>query len=137
MQCFPCSTTWPAARYVNICRNPRVLLPAPWHRRCTTARVYSKASLTHWKKPRRNKLNPLQQVTYLGILNVLLPAQIITGVLIWGLQEWPMIAAQLGGFQILAMVHTMAAWLFAAFIVSHVYLTSHGAYTDSRNQIHD
>jgi len=78
------------------------------------------------EKTKEHKLNPLQQVTYLGILNVLLPAQIITGVLIWGLQEWPMIAAQLGGFQILAMVHTMVAWLFAAFIVSHVYLTTTG-----------
>jgi len=78
------------------------------------------------EKTKANKLNPLQQVTYLGILNVLLPAQIITGVLIWGLQEWPMIATQLGGFQILAMVHTMVAWLFAAFIVSHVYLTTTG-----------
>ena len=78
------------------------------------------------EKTKAQKLNPLQQVTYLGILNVLLPAQIITGVLIWGLQEWPMIATQLGGFQILAMVHTMVAWLFAAFIVSHVYLTTTG-----------
>ena len=78
------------------------------------------------EKTKAHKLNPLQQITYLGILNVLLPVQVITGVLIWGLQEWPAIAEQLGGFQILALVHTLAAWAFAAFIVMHVYLTTTG-----------
>ncbi len=76
------------------------------------------------EKTREHKLNPLQQVTYLGILNVLLPAQVITGVLIWGLQEWPQLAAMLGGLPILAPIHTLLAWAFAAFIVLHVYLTT-------------
>jgi len=76
------------------------------------------------EKTRGNKLNPLQQITYLIILNILLPAQVITGVLIWGLQRWPQIATSLGGFQVLATVHTLVAWSFAAFIVMHVYLTT-------------
>ena len=50
----------------------------------------------------------------------------ITGVLIWGLQEWPGIATQLGGFQVLALLHTLVAWTFATFIVMHVYLTTTG-----------
>jgi len=78
------------------------------------------------EKTKRNKLNPLQQVTYLMILNVLLPAQIITGVMIWGLQRWPHIAAELGGLPALALVHTLVAWAFATFIVMHVYLTTTG-----------
>jgi len=76
------------------------------------------------EKTKAHKLNPLQQITYLGILNVLLPAQVITGVLIWGLQKWPEIAAQLGGLPVLALVHTLVAWTFASFIVLHVYLTT-------------
>ena len=76
------------------------------------------------EKTRENKLNPLQQVTYLAILNILLPAQVITGVLIWGLQKWPQLAASLGGLPILAPVHTLVAWAFSAFIVMHVYLTT-------------
>jgi len=69
-------------------------------------------------------MNPLQQVTYLVILNVLLPLQMITGVLIWGAQTWPDVAAKLGGLSVLAPFHTLIAWSFAAFIVMHVYLTT-------------
>jgi thiosulfate reductase cytochrome b subunit len=78
------------------------------------------------EKTKEHKLNPLQQMTYLAILNVLLPAQIITGVLIWGLQRWPNIAAELGGLSMLALAHTLIAWTFATFIIMHVYLTTTG-----------
>ncbi len=78
------------------------------------------------QKTKDNKLNPLQQVIYLAILNILLPAQVITGVLIWGLQRWPVLAAELGGLPGLALVHTLLAWVFASFIVMHIYLTTTG-----------
>jgi len=72
------------------------------------------------------KLNPLQQITYFGILNVLLPLQGLTGILMWGVQRWPDIAAALGGLPFLAPFHTLIAWTFASFIVAHVYLTTTG-----------
>jgi thiosulfate reductase cytochrome b subunit len=77
------------------------------------------------KTPGR-KFNPLQQMTYLAILNVLLPLQVITGILMWGAQHWPQVAAQVGGLTVLAPFHTLIAWLFASFIVLHVYLTTTG-----------
>lgn len=84
-----------------------------------------------FEKTPQKKLNPLQQMTYFGILNVLLPLQIITGALMWGVQQWPQIVGDplqgtgwLGGLPFLAPVHSLAAWLFAAFIVAHVYLTT-------------
>lgn len=76
------------------------------------------------EKTKEHRLNPLQQVTYLAILNILLPAQVVTGVLIWGMQEWPVLAESLGGLPVLAPLHTFLAWAFAAFIVMHVYLTT-------------
>jgi thiosulfate reductase cytochrome b subunit len=79
-----------------------------------------------FEKTPQHKLNPLQQITYLGLLNVLLPLQIITGALMWGAQRWPEIAARLGGLPFLAPVHTLVAWLFASFVVMHVYLTTTG-----------
>ena len=79
-----------------------------------------------FEKSERRKFNPLQQVTYLAILNVLLPLQVITGILMWGAQHWPGVAAQLGGLVYLAPFHTLIAWLFATFIVLHVYLTTTG-----------
>lgn len=79
-----------------------------------------------FEKKRDRKLNPLQQLTYLVILNVLLPLQILTGALMWGAQTWPEISAALGGLPFLAPFHSLIAWLFAAFIVMHVYLTTTG-----------
>lgn len=77
-------------------------------------------------KTRQHKLNPLQQMTYFAILNVLLPLQIITGALMWGVQRWPDLATRLGGLPFLAPFHTLIAWSFGAFIVLHVYLTTTG-----------
>lgn len=78
------------------------------------------------EKTPEKKLNPLQQVTYVGILNVLLPLQGLTGILMWGVQKWPNLASSLGGLPFLAPFHTLIAWIFAAFIVGHVYLTTTG-----------
>ena len=78
------------------------------------------------EKTRQQKMNPLQQVTYFAILNVLLPLQILTGILMWGVQRWPQTAAMMGGLPFLAPFHTLISWLFASFIVMHVYLTTTG-----------
>lgn len=77
------------------------------------------------KRPGR-RLNPLQQVTYLAILNLLLPLQIVTGLLIWGAQRWPGADALVGGLTIVAPVHAFGAWMFAAFFLLHIYLTTTG-----------
>jgi thiosulfate reductase cytochrome b subunit len=79
-----------------------------------------------FEKVPQKKLNPLQQITYFGILNVLLPLQIITGALMWGVQQWPQIAGWFGGLPYLAPFHSLVAWTFAAFIVGHIYLTTTG-----------
>jgi len=78
------------------------------------------------KRPDR-RMNPIQQLTYFGILNVLLPLQIVTGALMWGVQKWPEIAGAMGGLPLLAPFHSLVAWLFGSFIVGHVYLTTTGA----------
>ena len=77
------------------------------------------------KTPER-KLNPLQQVTYIAILNILLPLQGLTGIMMWGAQRWPGIVDRMGGLPFLAPFHTLIAWLFVSFIVLHVYLTTTG-----------
>jgi Ni/Fe-hydrogenase b-type cytochrome subunit len=77
-------------------------------------------------KTSERRLNPLQQVTYLSILNVLLPLQVVTGLLMWSGQLWPASISALGRLATLAMIHTAGAWLFAAFLIVHVYLTTTG-----------
>ena len=79
-----------------------------------------------FEKTRENKLNPLQKVTYFGLLNILLPLIILTGALMWGAQRWPEITLTLGSLATLAPIHTLIAWLIVAFIIAHVYLTTTG-----------
>jgi thiosulfate reductase cytochrome b subunit len=42
----------------------------------------------------------------------------------WGAQTWPDVANRLGGLTVLAPLHSLVAWTFAAFIIMHVYLTT-------------
>jgi len=79
-----------------------------------------------FEKNEKRKMNPLQQMTYLVILNVLLPLQIITGILIWGAQRWPTLSNAIGGLRYIAPFHTLIAWSFAAFVIMHMYLTTTG-----------
>ncbi len=78
-------------------------------------------------KSKERKFNPLQMVTYIGLLGVLLPLQGITGMMMWLVQKIPTIQTWFGGLPFLAPMHTLMAWLFASFIVGHVYLTTTGA----------
>jgi thiosulfate reductase cytochrome b subunit len=74
-----------------------------------------------------SRMNPIQKATYFGILNVLLPLQMLTGALMWGVQKWPEVANWFGGLPFLAPFHSLIAWTFATFIVMHVYMTTTGA----------
>ncbi len=75
------------------------------------------------KRP-NERMNPIQKATYFMILNVLLPLQIITGMLMWAVQKYPEIA---GGLPFLAPFHSLVAWMFGTFIIVHVYMTTTGA----------
>jgi len=74
-----------------------------------------------------SRMNPIQKATYFGILNVLLPLQILTGALMWGVQKFPEFANWFGGLPFLAPFHSLVAWTFATFIVTHIYMTTTGA----------
>jgi len=74
-----------------------------------------------------SRMNPIQKLTYFGILNVLLPLQIITGALMWSVQRFPNFTNALGGLPFLAPFHSLVAWTFGTFIIVHVYMTTTGA----------
>jgi thiosulfate reductase cytochrome b subunit len=60
-------------------------------------------------------------------LYVLLPLQIISGLMMLSVQQWPQISDWLGGLNYLAPFHSMVAWLFATFLIAHIYLATTGA----------
>jgi len=74
-----------------------------------------------------SRMNPIQKATYFAILNVLLPLQILTGALMWGVQRFPEVANWFGGLPVLAPFHSLVAWMFGTFILVHVYMTTTGA----------
>lgn len=83
-----------------------------------------------FKKSFWDKLNPLQRMAYFGLLTVLLPVQMITGIWIWAARIWPEAATLFGKATMPWVVgaHTLDAWLIASFVVGHVYLTTTGAH---------
>jgi hypothetical protein len=117
----------PPARFASSSRGPTASSTRRSSRPSTICRASSAATEHPFEKSYKKKLNPLQQITYFGLLNVLLPLQILTGVLMWGAQQWPQTANMLGGLPYLAPFHTLIAWLLATFVVAHIYLTTTGA----------
>jgi Ni/Fe-hydrogenase b-type cytochrome subunit len=80
-----------------------------------------------FEKTPNSRMNPIQKATYFGILIVLLPLQMLTGALMWSVQEFPALANWFGGLSFLAPFHSLIAWTFATFIIVHVYMTTTGA----------
>lgn len=78
------------------------------------------------EKTVEHKLNPLQQATYFSILNLLLPLQILTGVAILVGRYRPDVIVAMGELGLIAPLHVIGAWLFTAFLIGHVYLTTTG-----------
>jgi Ni/Fe-hydrogenase b-type cytochrome subunit len=80
-----------------------------------------------FEKQPDNRMNPIQKATYFGILLVLLPLQMFTGTLMWGIQKFPAVANLIGGLPLLAPIHSLIAWMLATFIIVHVYMTTTGS----------
>jgi len=72
------------------------------------------------------KLNALQQITYLFLLNGLFPFQMITGILLWLVGNYPAIGAAVGGLGVIAPLHNLGSWMFISFLVAHIYLATTG-----------
>src|SRR5919108_2339077 len=58
--------------------------------------IFKKEPHLFEKRP-DNRMNPIQKATYFGILNVLLPLQILSGALMWGIQRSSIVANWFGG----------------------------------------
>jgi thiosulfate reductase cytochrome b subunit len=79
-----------------------------------------------FEKTPEKRLLPLQKITYFMILNALLPLMIVTGLLKWSATIDPRIVDVFGGLKVLATVHRFGAWMFVAFLIVHIYMTTTG-----------
>jgi len=73
-----------------------------------------------------NKFNPLQQLTYLGIMFVLLPAQIMSGLFLWKIKGYEGYINLLGGIKIIDTIHVLLFFVFTSFLFIHCYLATLG-----------
>jgi thiosulfate reductase cytochrome b subunit len=72
-----------------------------------------------------NKFNPLQRLAYLGVLFVLIPLQIITGLIFFFFPELRA-AGLIEQIGLIAVVHTFCAYTLIAFLLVHLYLITLG-----------
>lgn len=79
-----------------------------------------------FRPSQERKLNVLQQISYLFLLNFLFPFQIITGAMIWLVGKSPDFAAAVGGLHVIAPLHNLGSWMFVSFLVAHIYLATTG-----------
>ncbi len=72
-----------------------------------------------------NKFNPMQQMSYLMIMTVLIPVQIITGLFLWDPKLFSPIV-NVVGIQIFDLIHVLLWIFFSAFMIVHFYLATLG-----------
>lgn len=72
-----------------------------------------------------NKLNPLQRIVYGGLLIIVFPVQIVTG-LIYLYYHYPQNPVDAAGLKFAAITHTFGAFLLVAFVLVHIYMTTTG-----------
>ena len=73
-----------------------------------------------------NKFNPMQQVSYLMIMVLLIPLQLITGLLLWDPKLFSPVINLVGGIQVIDIIHVLLWIFFSAFIIVHFYLATLG-----------
>ncbi len=77
------------------------------------------------KKTPEDKFNPLQKITYLGIIFFLVPYQVVTGLLYFYFHKLPTWGIHVS-LPVIAALHIIGAFLFFAFFIAHVYLGTTG-----------
>ena len=73
-----------------------------------------------------NKFNAMQQQAYLSLMLLLLPLQMISGVLLWDVAKFKTAIDMVGGLQLLDTLHVLLFYFFGSFMLVHAYLASLG-----------
>lgn len=73
-----------------------------------------------------SKFNPMQQMAYLSIMLLLIPMQLISGLLLWDAKIFEKGIALTGGIKIVDTIHVLLFLFFTSFLFVHVYLATLG-----------
>ena len=81
------------------------------------------------KKTVLSKLNPLQKLVYAGLKVLIIPGMVITGLLYMFYrypQRYEVLSLNVKGLEVIAILHTVGAFLLVTFFVIHLYLITTG-----------
>lgn len=73
-----------------------------------------------------NKFNPMQQMAYLSIMLLLIPLQLVSGLLLWDVKQFAGWINLAGGIKIVDTIHVFLFLFFTSFLFVHVYLATLG-----------
>lgn len=71
-----------------------------------------------------HKFNPLQGMTYLIVMVLMVPVQFFTGLLLWDVARFSSMVEMFGGVRVVDSVHVICFFFFSGFIFIHPYLSS-------------
>jgi Ni/Fe-hydrogenase b-type cytochrome subunit len=74
----------------------------------------------------QSKFNPMQQMAYLSIMLLLIPLQLVTGLLLWDVKMFSAWIDLFGGIKIIDTVHVFLFLFFTSFLFVHIYLATLG-----------
>jgi thiosulfate reductase cytochrome b subunit len=81
------------------------------------------------KKTVLSKLNPLQKLVYAGLKALVIPVMVFTGLLYMFYrypQRYEVLGLNIDGLQVVAILHTIGAFMLVAFFIAHLYLITTG-----------
>jgi thiosulfate reductase cytochrome b subunit len=73
-----------------------------------------------------DKFNPLQRMLYQILMLFLLPAQFVTGLLLWDMKRFSGVVDLLGGVRVVDTVHVLIFIFFIFYMLIHPYLATLG-----------
>jgi len=121
--------------YYLFTRNIKIYIPPLRHpikftkQAITQAKYYGYGIMVGDDNPHHptpdNKFNPMQQVSYLMIMALLIPLQIVTGLFLWDPKLFSFVVDPVG-IQIVDAIHVFLWIFFAAFMIVHFYLATLG-----------
>lgn len=77
------------------------------------------------------KFNPMQKVMYQIVMLLIVPAQFVTGLLLWNITRFQGWVDMLGGVRMVSTIHVLIFIFFLTFILVHIYLGALGHTTSA------
>jgi thiosulfate reductase cytochrome b subunit len=104
-----------------------------WKNLNAQAQYYVFGIFRHAPHPTRktvlSKLNPLQKLVYAGLKVLVIPVMVVSG-LLYMFYRYPqrnqVLSLNIGSLEVIAVLHTIGAFLLVAFFIAHLYLVTTG-----------